>query len=174
MLAGYLPFQSKTQDEVYKKVQNLTYVWPNESESSNYIPEEAKDLVSRCLNLVDEERPDPDDIVEHPFFNMYEGCIPRQLDPSCRFNKPLWLRDASPKAILWYMGTAWTRMRSSARTCTRWTTPLSDIIPAKRPSTHSAAWDASLTGRLGNPLAEIAQSRPFLSVMWRTPEVCDP
>ncbi|KAI2709204.1 hypothetical protein CBS147332_6263 [Penicillium roqueforti] len=97
MLAGYLPFQSKTQDEVYKKVQNLTYVWPNESESSNYIPEEAKDLVSRCLNLVDEERPDPDDIVEHPFFNMYEGCIPRQLDPSCRFNKPLWLRDASPQ-----------------------------------------------------------------------------
>ncbi|KAG0154588.1 hypothetical protein PDIDSM_156 [Penicillium digitatum] len=97
MLAGQLPFQSKTQDEVYKKVQNLNYVWPKESESSNYIPEEAKDLVSRCLNLVDEERPDPDDIVEHPFFNMYDGCIPRQLDPSCRFNKPLWLKDASPQ-----------------------------------------------------------------------------
>jgi hypothetical protein len=97
MLAGYLPFQSKTQEEVYRKVQNLNYVWPKESESSNYIPEEAKDLVSRCLNLVDEERPDPDDIVEHPFFNMYDGCIPRQLDPSCRFNKPLWLKDASPR-----------------------------------------------------------------------------
>ncbi|KAJ5926252.1 hypothetical protein N7516_008025 [Penicillium verrucosum] len=97
MLAGHLPFQSKTQDEVYKKVQNLNYVWPKESDSSNYIPEEAKDLVSRCLNLVDEERPDPDDIVEHPFFNMYDGCIPRQLDPSCRFNKPLWLKDASPR-----------------------------------------------------------------------------
>lgn len=97
MLAGYLPFQSKTQEEVYRKVQNLNYVWPKDSESTNYIPEEAKDLVSRCLNLVDEERPDPDDIVEHPFFNMYDGCIPRQLDPSCRFNKPLWLKDAAPQ-----------------------------------------------------------------------------
>ncbi|KAJ5463666.1 hypothetical protein N7475_008610 [Penicillium sp. IBT 31633x] len=97
MLAGYLPFHSKTQDEVYKKVQNLSYVWPKESESTNYIPEEAKDLVSRCLNLVDEERPDPDDIVEHPFFNMYDGCIPRQLDPACRYNKPIWLKDASPQ-----------------------------------------------------------------------------
>ncbi|KAJ5781196.1 hypothetical protein N7457_006356 [Penicillium paradoxum] len=97
MLAGYLPFQSKTQEEVYRKVRNLNYVWPKDSESTNYIPEEAKDLVSRCLNLVDEERPDPDDIVEHPFFNMYDGCIPRQLDPACRFNKPLWLKDAAPQ-----------------------------------------------------------------------------
>ncbi|OOQ81594.1 polo-like kinase [Penicillium brasilianum] len=97
MLTGYPPFQSKTQEEIYKKVRNLTYVWPKESENSNFIPGEAKDLVSACLNLVDEERPDPDDIVEHPFFNMYDGCIPRQLDPACRFNKPIWLKDQSPR-----------------------------------------------------------------------------
>ena len=97
MLTGYPPFQSKTQEEIYKKVRNLAYVWPKESENSNYIPEEAKDLVSACLNLVDEQRPDPDDIVEHPFFNMYDGCIPRQLDPSCRFNKPIWLKDQAPR-----------------------------------------------------------------------------
>ncbi|KAJ5698691.1 hypothetical protein N7462_000696 [Penicillium macrosclerotiorum] len=96
MLTGYPPFQSKTQEEIYKKVRNLTYVWPKEPEN-NFIPEEAKDLVSACLNLVDEERPDPDDIVEHPFFNMYDGCIPRQLDPSCRFNKPIWLKDQAPR-----------------------------------------------------------------------------
>ncbi|KAJ5157744.1 uncharacterized protein N7482_008844 [Penicillium canariense] len=97
MLTGYPPFQSKTQEEIYRKVRNLTYVWPKESEHSNFIPEEAKDLVSACLNLIDEERPDPDDIVEHPFFNMYDGCIPRQLDPACRFNKPIWLKDQSPR-----------------------------------------------------------------------------
>lgn len=97
MLTGYPPFQSKTQEEIYKKVRNLTYVWPKDSDHHNFIPEEAKDLVAACLNLVDEERPDPDDIVEHPFFNMYDGCIPRQLDPSCRFNKPLWLKDAAPR-----------------------------------------------------------------------------
>ncbi|KAI2785980.1 hypothetical protein POX_h09745 [Penicillium oxalicum] len=97
MLTGYPPFQSKTQEEIYKKVRSLTYVWPKESENTNHIPEEAKDLVSACLNLVDEERPDPDDIVEHPFFSMYDGCIPRQLDPACRFNKPIWLKDQAPR-----------------------------------------------------------------------------
>jgi hypothetical protein len=97
MLTGYPPFQSKTQEEIYKKVRNLSYVWPKESDTNNFIPEEAKDLVAGCLNLVDEERPDPDDIVEHAFFNMYDGCIPRQLDPASRFNRPLWLKDASPR-----------------------------------------------------------------------------
>ncbi|KAJ6172515.1 hypothetical protein N7470_001582 [Penicillium chermesinum] len=97
MLTGYPPFQSKTQEEIYRKVRSLTYVWPKDTENFNFIPEEAKDLVSACLNLVDEERPDPDDIVEHPFFNMYDGCIPRQLDPACRYNKPLWLKDQAPR-----------------------------------------------------------------------------
>ena len=97
MLTGYPPFQSKTQEEIYKKVRNLSYVWPKDSDHNNHIPEEAKSLVSACLNLVDEERPDPDDIVEHPFFNMYDGCIPRQLEPSCRTNKPLWLKEQAPR-----------------------------------------------------------------------------
>ncbi|KAJ5114422.1 hypothetical protein NUU61_000181 [Penicillium alfredii] len=97
MLTGYPPFQSKTQEEIYKKVRNLSYVWPKESNVNNYIPDEAKDLVAACLNLADDQRPDPDDIVEHPFFNMYDGCIPRQLDPACRFNKPAWIKDQSPR-----------------------------------------------------------------------------
>ncbi|KAJ5818822.1 hypothetical protein N7474_004413 [Penicillium riverlandense] len=97
MLTGYPPFQSKTQEEIYKKVRSLAYVWPKESDHNNYIPDEAKDLVAACLNLVDEQRPDPDDIVEHPFFNMYDGCIPRQLDPACRTSKPVWLKDQSPR-----------------------------------------------------------------------------
>lgn len=28
---------------------------------------------------------------------MYDGCIPRQLDPACRFNKPIWLKDQAPR-----------------------------------------------------------------------------
>ncbi|KAF4171325.1 hypothetical protein CNMCM8694_002901 [Aspergillus lentulus] len=70
MLTGYPPFQSKTQEEIYKKVRNLSYVWPSGTQCANHIPDEAKSLVSSCLNLSENERPDPDDIVEHPFFNM--------------------------------------------------------------------------------------------------------
>lgn len=97
MLTGYPPFQSKTQEEIYKKVRNLTYVWPKGTECANDIPEEAKSLVSSCLNLAEEERPDPDDIVEHPFFNMYDGCIPRRLEPECCLARPFWLTSDEPR-----------------------------------------------------------------------------
>ena len=95
MLSGYPPFQSKTQDEIYEKVRGLTYFWPKDPQHGNHIPKEAKDLVGSCLNLTEEERPEPDDLVEHPFFNMYDGCIPRQLDPLYRITKPHWLLAAS-------------------------------------------------------------------------------
>ncbi|OAT00614.1 PLK protein kinase, variant [Blastomyces dermatitidis ER-3] len=97
MLTGSPPFQSKTQDEIYKKVKNLTYVWPKESEGANYIPVEAKHLVSSCLNLNEDERPEPDQIVDHAFFNMYNGCIPRQLDPATRLAPPTWLTTQDPR-----------------------------------------------------------------------------
>lgn len=97
MLAGYPPFQSKTQEEIYRKVRNLSYVWPNGEECLNHIPEEAKSLVSSCLSLNEDERPLPDDIVEHDFFNMYPGCIPRRLDPSCLQVRPIWLKDGDPR-----------------------------------------------------------------------------
>ncbi|KAL2837062.1 hypothetical protein BJY01DRAFT_221359 [Aspergillus pseudoustus] len=97
MLTGYPPFQSKTQEEIYKKVRNLTYVWPKDSDCPNHIPDEAKSLVSCCLNLDEQERPEPDDIVEHQFFNMYHGCIPKRLDPICSLQKPTWLRSIEPK-----------------------------------------------------------------------------
>ena len=97
MLSGYPPFQSKTQEEIYEKVRNLAYVWPKNPDHGNYIPDEAKDLVGSCLNLSEEERPEPDDFVEHPFFNMYDGCIPQQLDPLSRTTKPTWLLANEPR-----------------------------------------------------------------------------
>lgn len=97
MLTGYPPFQSKTQEEIYKKVRHLAYVWPKDSDCGNQIPEEARRLVSSCLNLAEDERPDPDDIVDHPFFNMYEGCITKRLDPTCCHSKPVWLKSSEPR-----------------------------------------------------------------------------
>lgn len=97
MLTGFPPFQSKTQEEIYKKVKSLSYDWPVDTESANYIPDEAKDLVTACLNLAEEKRPDPDQIVDHPFFNMYPGCIPRELEPESRSSPPHWLTKDNPR-----------------------------------------------------------------------------
>lgn len=97
MLTGIPPFQSKTQDEIYRKVKTLSYGWPKESDCPNDIPPEAKDIVKRCLNLDEEDRPEPDDIVDHPFFNMYPGCIPRELDRSILTSTPTWIKNSSPR-----------------------------------------------------------------------------
>ncbi|KAF7128683.1 hypothetical protein CNMCM5793_003534 [Aspergillus hiratsukae] len=104
MLTGYPPFQSKTQEEIYKKVRNLSYVWPTGPQCANHIPDEAKSLVSSCLNLSENERPDPDDIVEHAFFNMYDGCIPRRLDATCTVSTPIWLRSDEPRGDRMMLG----------------------------------------------------------------------
>lgn len=97
MVTGIPPFQAKTQDEIYKKVKTLTYGWPEQNKCPNDIPAEAKDLVRRCLNLSDAERPEPDEIVDHPFFHMYPGCVPRQLETTLFRSPPTWIRNQSPR-----------------------------------------------------------------------------
>lgn len=94
MLIGSPPFASKTQAEIYSKLKLLQYDW-RETDSQNFIPLQAKQLVSSCLNLNGNERPEMDDLVEHEFFKM--GSIAEELDPSCRTTKPLWLESADPR-----------------------------------------------------------------------------
>ena len=94
MLIGTPPFASKTQAEIYSKLRLLQYDW-KETDSQNFIPRQAKDLVSSCLNLNGTERPEMDDLVEHEFFKM--GAIAEELEQSCRTTKPTWLEDADPR-----------------------------------------------------------------------------
>lgn len=97
MLTGYPPFQSNTQDEIYRKVKDLNYAWPIDLKFQNYIPEEAKSLVKSLLKVEAIERPEPDDVVRHEFFLMHDGNgIPGSLDPSCRRGKPSWLANRHP------------------------------------------------------------------------------
>jgi len=97
MLTGYPPFQSNTQDEIYRKVKDLNYAWPTDVQFQNYIPEEAKSLVKSLLKVEAIERPEPDDVVRHDFFLMHGGNgIPGSLDPSCRREKPSWLANRHP------------------------------------------------------------------------------
>lgn len=93
MLIGIPPFQSKTQQEIYSKLKTLDYEW--KVDSKNFIPQEAKDLVATCLNLVATERPEMDDLVELGFFKT--GVIADVLSRECMKAKPMWLLEAEPR-----------------------------------------------------------------------------
>ena len=102
MLTGVPPFQSNTQEEIYRKVKNIDYVWPEDASCPNFIPNEAKGLVSKLLRVDAAERPDPDQIVGHRFFSMRDRnqfrkpLIPRRLSTDCRQQKPTWLMPYIP------------------------------------------------------------------------------
>jgi serine/threonine protein kinase len=74
MLTGKPPFQSTTADEIYRRAREREYDWPKLETSENFISEETKDLVSTLLQGPD-KRPDPDTIVQHPFFTC--GWMPQ-------------------------------------------------------------------------------------------------
>lgn len=93
MLMGTPPFQSKTQQEIYTKLKTLEYEW--KLDSKNYIPQQAKDFVTSCLNLNSAERPDMDQLVDHEFFTM--GSIADQLELACLKATPVWLENADPR-----------------------------------------------------------------------------
>jgi Protein kinase domain len=93
MLIGTPPFASKSQTEIYAKLKQLQYEWKEDCQY--FIPKQAKDLVTLCLNLVPAERPGMDDLVEHDFFKM--GAIADELDRSCLRSRPIWLEHADPR-----------------------------------------------------------------------------
>ena len=93
MLVGTPPFQSKSQQEIYAKLRTLEYEW--KIDCKNYIPQQAKEFVASCLNLVSAERPEMDDLVEHEFFTM--GVVADVLDSATLRAKPDWLLEADPR-----------------------------------------------------------------------------
>lgn len=98
MLTGCPPFQSSSQREIYERVKSVNYDWPQDDRCINDIPDEAKDLVACLLKVDAEERPEPDEIVGHPFFSMHGGtAIPLNIEADCRTNKPSWLRAEHPR-----------------------------------------------------------------------------
>ena len=85
MLTGFPPFQSKTQEEIYRKVKAREYLWPSPEKCPNDISHHAEDLVASLL-VQAEDRPEPDDIASHAFFR--EGHVPLCISPQARTAQP--------------------------------------------------------------------------------------
>ena len=122
MITGFPPFQSTSQEEIYRKAKNIEYDWPesnaNSSRCHNDIPPEAKNLVACLLKVDAEARPTPDGIVSHSFFSMHGGnAIPLALDPSCRRQKPSWLLEQTPRGDVMDNITPRLDLRTLAQQC---------------------------------------------------------
>src|SRR3569833_129820 len=91
MLTSKPPFQSSTTDEIYRRARERDYEWP--AEETKYITQEAKDLVSTMLEVAT-LRPDPDSIVQDPFF--VTGYMPTPSDMTSK------LRERAPGDVKYY------------------------------------------------------------------------
>lgn len=118
MLTGCPPFQSSSQKEIYERVKNVNYDWPKDNRCINDIPDEAKDLVACLLKVDAEQRPEPDEIVGHPFFSMHGGsAIPLSIEADCRTNKPSWLRAEHPRGDVMDKSCGVLPLSTLARQC---------------------------------------------------------
>jgi len=158
MLTGKPPFQSATAEEIYRRAREREYDWPKLDTSENYISQETKDLVSELLQPP-EQRPDPDAIVQHPFFTC--GWLPQseEMTPSLREKHP----DPTQFLSLGARGgKANLILRNLKKLCSKcevgpWHTSLSGYISTYREVADEEK--AGLTPKV--PLPEDVVYRPF-------------
>jgi hypothetical protein len=105
MLTSKPPFQSSTTDEIYRRARERDYEWPTIETCQKYISQEAKDLVASMLEDAD-MRPDPDSIVQHPFFTS--GYMPVTSDITPR------LRELPPESQEFYVDRMTPQMQAQA------------------------------------------------------------
>lgn len=100
MFTSKPPFQSSTTDEIYRRARERDYDWPSAETSRKYISQEAKELVANMLQDA-ESRPEPEEIIQHPFFTC--GYMPTEAEMTTR------LREVPPEREEFYA----SRMSSS-------------------------------------------------------------
>ncbi|KAF5238133.1 hypothetical protein FAUST_5742 [Fusarium austroamericanum] len=100
MFTSKPPFQSSTTDEIYRRARERDYDWPSAETSRRYISQEAKELVANMLQDA-ESRPEPEEIIQHPFFTC--GYMPTEVEMTPR------LREVPPEREEFYA----SRMSSS-------------------------------------------------------------
>lgn len=100
MLTTKPPFQSSTTDEIYRRARDRDYDWPQNDQK--LISLEVKDIVASMLVDAD-RRPDPDAIVQHPFFTA--GYVPAQAEITSR------LRETAPEQEIFHDSCASPRLQ---------------------------------------------------------------
>lgn len=65
-LCGYPPFNAKTDDEIFKKILQGSYVFP--SEEWNFVSPQAKDMVTKMLTYDPYARPTAAELLKHEWF----------------------------------------------------------------------------------------------------------
>lgn len=95
LAVGRAPFHAPKREDIYKKLRNREYSWPELSKFPNDISEDLRDLVGSLL-VHEDDRPNPDQIVSHAFFRI--SFIPLQLDPACTSRIPKWSKIRPPTA----------------------------------------------------------------------------
>ncbi|KAF2459838.1 P-loop containing nucleoside triphosphate hydrolase protein [Lineolata rhizophorae] len=84
LAVGRAPFHAAKREDIYKKLQAREYKWPDvDREISN----DLRELVGSLL-VHEDDRPNPDQIVSHPFFKM--TFVPEHLDSNCTARPPKW------------------------------------------------------------------------------------
>ncbi|KAF2675088.1 kinase-like protein [Microthyrium microscopicum] len=93
LAVGKAPFHASKREEIYKKLQQREYVWPDLKKHQNVISTDLQDLVGSLL--VDEDnRPVPDQIVSHSFFRLH--WVPETLASHCTNSPPNYFNTAPP------------------------------------------------------------------------------
>ena len=83
LIIGRYPFESKDEEEIFKKIKNIDYLFPDDS----IISEDAKDLIKEILVKDPLKRPSLDGILSHYFFKQ-SIKIPFFLSNSFLDNSP--------------------------------------------------------------------------------------
>lgn len=113
LAVGRAPFHAAKREEIYAKLQARDYKWPELSKTQNEITDDLRDLVSSLL-VHEDDRPNPDKIVSHPFFKL--PFIPLHLDESCKSKHPSWtnIRPPSPGTIQKGYSDTWFKLCSDS------------------------------------------------------------
>jgi myosin-1 len=105
LAVGKAPFHASKREEIYKKLQQREYAWPDLKKHQNCISYDLQDLVGSLL--VDEDnRPVPDQIVSHQFFKLH--WVPERLSSSWTTNAPDFPNNTPPGAAEIAQGYSWS------------------------------------------------------------------